>query len=38
MSIYSNGAIEGMKKFDETQVTKSFYPGRYFSLGVSFKL
>jgi hypothetical protein len=38
MSIYSNGAIEGMKKFDETQVTKAFYPGRYFSLGVSFKL
>jgi hypothetical protein len=38
MSIYSNGAIEGMRKFDETQVTKSFYPGRYFTLGVSFKL
>jgi len=38
MSIYSNGAIEGMKKFDETQVTKSFYPGRYFSLGLTFRL
>jgi hypothetical protein len=38
MSIYSNGAIEGMRKFDETQVTKSFYPGRYFIVGVSFKL
>ena len=38
MSIYSNGAAEGMKKFDETQVTKSYYPGRYFTLGVSLKL
>lgn len=38
MSVYSNGSVEGMKKFDETQVTKSYFPGRYFSLGVSFKL
>jgi hypothetical protein len=38
MSLYSGGAIEGLKKFDETQITKSFFPGRYFSLGVAFKL
>jgi TonB-dependent receptor len=38
MSIYSNGAIEGMKKFDETQVTKLYNPGRYFTLGISFRL
>ncbi len=38
MSIYSKGSIEGMKKFDRTQVTKSYFPGRYFTLGVAFKL
>jgi len=38
MSLYSNGEIEGMRKFDETQITKSFLPGRYFTLGVSLKL
>jgi hypothetical protein len=38
MSIYSNGAVEGMKKFDETQVTKLYYPGRYFTLGLALKL
>ena len=38
MSVYSKGSIEGMKQFNRTQVTKSFYPGRYFTLGISLKL
>ncbi|MCX6335437.1 MAG: carboxypeptidase-like regulatory domain-containing protein [Bacteroidia bacterium] len=38
MDIYSNGATTGMKQFDRQQFTKSWYPGRYFSLGVTIKL
>jgi len=38
MDAYSNGLASGMKQFDRRQVTKSWYPGRYISLGVTFRL
>lgn len=38
MSIYSNGAAEGMKRFNRAQTTKSYSPGRYFSIGISYKI
>ena len=38
MDIYSNSTNTGNKQFTREQVTRSFNPGRYFSLGVSVKL
>jgi len=38
MDSYSNGSITGNKQFIRDQVTKSFLPGRYFSLGLSLKI
>jgi outer membrane receptor protein involved in Fe transport len=37
MSIYTNGENTGFKHFKKDQVTRSFRPGSYFSLGVTFK-
>ncbi len=37
MDLYSNGSLTGSKYFKRTQVTKSYNPGRYFSLAVSLK-
>ncbi|NSW94278.1 MAG: carboxypeptidase-like regulatory domain-containing protein [Bacteroidales bacterium] len=37
MSNY-NGGGDGLKQFNRSQNTKAFYPGRYFSLGVSIKM
>jgi outer membrane receptor for ferrienterochelin and colicin len=38
MDIYSGGTSTGLKHFNRQQVTKSFSPGRYISVGVSVKL
>ncbi len=38
MDVYSNGETTGMKQFDRKQVTKSWYPGRYVSLGITVRL
>jgi outer membrane receptor for ferrienterochelin and colicin len=38
MNSYTNGMESGLKQFDRQQITKGFYPGRYFSLGISVKL
>jgi hypothetical protein len=35
MSLYGG---DGTKAFDRNQVTKSFYPGRQFSFGISVKI
>ncbi len=38
MSTYSKGAESGMKEFNRNQYTRIYYPGRYFSIGVTVKL
>jgi len=38
MDAYSNREMGGMQKFERQQVTKSWYPGRYVSLGVTVRL
>jgi outer membrane receptor for ferrienterochelin and colicin len=38
MNAYTNGADNGSKYFKRDQVTRSFLPGRYFSIGISMKL
>jgi outer membrane receptor for ferrienterochelin and colicin len=38
MDTYSNGVTTGMKQFNRQQVTKSWYPGRYISLGITLRL
>jgi hypothetical protein len=38
MNNYTKGAENGMKHFDRKQYTRTFYPGRYISLGVTIKL
>jgi outer membrane receptor for ferrienterochelin and colicin len=37
MNAYTNGADNGLKYFNRDQVTRTFRPGRYFSIGVSLK-
>lgn len=38
MHNYGKGSVEGIKHFVRSQTTKSYYHGRYFSVGVSLKL
>ncbi len=38
MTAYSDGTDTRLKKFDNKQYTRTFYPGRYLSLGLSLKL
>ncbi|MCU0471746.1 MAG: TonB-dependent receptor [Bacteroidales bacterium] len=38
MKTYTKGADDGAKEFNRTQYTRIYYPGRYFSIGVSVKL
>jgi len=38
MSTYTKGAESGIKQFDRKQYTRTYYPGRYFSLGITMKL
>jgi outer membrane receptor for ferrienterochelin and colicin len=38
MDIYTNGADAGLKHFNRQQVTRSYFPGRYFSIGMTLKL
>jgi len=38
MAKYTNGAESGMKEFNRNQYTRIYYPGRYFSIGVTMKL
>jgi hypothetical protein len=38
MNSYTSGEETGMKEFNRTQYTRIYYPGRYFSIGVSIRL
>ncbi len=38
MESYSKGTEQGMKEFNRKQYTRAYYPGRYFSLGITFKI
>lgn len=38
METYSKGANQGFKEFNRNQYTRIFYPGRYFSLGITFRI
>jgi hypothetical protein len=38
MATYSNGSEQGIKEFNRNQYTRIYYPGRYFSLGLTMKL
>ena len=38
MATYSNGVEQGIKEFNRNQYTRIYYPGRYFSLGLTVKL
>ncbi len=38
MNSYTSGEEAGMKEFNRTQYTRIYYPGSYFSIGVSIKL
>lgn len=38
MDVYTEGEASGMKYFKRDQVTRSFSPGRYFSIGITMKL
>jgi len=38
MSTYSKGTESGMKEFNRNQYTRIYYPGRYFTIGVTVKL
>ncbi len=38
MEAYSNGKEKGIREFNRNQYTRIFYPGRYFSLGLTVKL
>jgi hypothetical protein len=38
MESYSKGTEQGMKEFNRKQYTRTYYPGRYFSLGITFKI
>jgi len=38
MDIYTNGSETGTKKFNREQITKAWYPGRYISIGLTFRL
>jgi hypothetical protein len=38
MATYSNGVEKGIKEFNRNQYTRIYYPGRYFSLGLTVKL
>lgn len=38
MDAYTKGAETGMKEFNRNQYTRIYYPGRYFTIGLSVKL
>ena len=38
MGSYTGGADSGLQKFNRKQVTKSYFPGRYITIGFSMKL
>lgn len=38
MESYSKGTEQGMKEFNRKQYTRTYYPGRYISLGITFKI
>jgi len=38
METYSKGTNQGFKEFNRNQYTRILYPGRYFSLGITFKI
>jgi outer membrane receptor protein involved in Fe transport len=38
MGVYSKGTEQGIKEFDRKQYTRIYYPGRYFSLGITLKM
>jgi hypothetical protein len=38
MEAYSNGKEQGIKEFNRNPYTRIYYPGRYFSLGLTVKL
>ena len=38
MATYSKGVEQGIKEFNRNQYTRIYYPGRYFSLGITVKL
>ncbi|HOX75699.1 MAG TPA: TonB-dependent receptor [Bacteroidales bacterium] len=38
MDTYTKGSESGLKEFNRTQYTRIYYPGRYFSIGLSVKL
>ena len=38
MNTYTKGADNSIKEFNRKQYTRAYYPGRYFSLGISLKL
>ena len=38
MNTYTKGVEQGVKEFNRKQYTRTYYPGRYFSLGISLKL
>lgn len=38
MATYSKGLEQGIKEFNRNQYTRIYYPGRYFSLGITVKL
>lgn len=38
MSDYTNGAVSGTRYFKREQITKSYQPGRYFTLALTYKL
>jgi hypothetical protein len=38
METYTKGEVQGLKEFNRKQYTRIYYPGRYFSLGLTMKL
>lgn len=38
MDVYSHGQASGLIQFNRRQVTKSWYPGRYMSLGITVRI
>jgi hypothetical protein len=38
MNTYTKGVDNSIKEFNRNQYTRTYYPGRYFSLGISLKL
>lgn len=38
METYSKGEVQGFREFNRNQYTRVYYPGRYFSIGITLKV